>query len=682
MSKLSKKYHNFFILRMVAILAASMIFSVGAFISIDITSRGAQASNIEWSVTLNFSETNGSTDYVAFGEAPDANDGPPVDSYDEPKPPVPPEPYIRAWFSDSLPVPYNEIMSDYRKYPDTYKVWNLSVRWVPSDYVTSTSTTISWNILEVDDSEYISVFLYDGGGNPLKDILTQNSYTFTCSAMIPQSFTIICEDLNNPPETPGKPSGETDGYHGTSYTYNTSTTDLDGDDISYFFNWNDGTNSGWIGPYANGEICSTSHAWQSPGMYNISVQAKDVYEEESGWSPQLLIAMENRAPNIPSNPSPVNGTAGVDTNAALSWTGGDPDTGDIVTYDIYFGSETSPPKIVSKQSSTSFAPSLSTETTYYWRIVAWDNYGLYSTGPVWSFTTASSSPGPGPSPPEPNVAPTANASASETIGLIGVLLTFDGSQSIDQDGYIKDWSWDFGDDTNETGEIVTHAYSNSGTYKVTLTVTDDDDAKDEDSITVVIVTANSPPSNPIVAGETTGKKNVEYQFTAISTDADNDNISYIFDWGDGSTSITGLFPNSTSTMQNHTWTSPGIFIVSVYAEDENNAISDTVELTVLIDVQYCDNIGHFIDSDSDGIYDLFYSNMTGDKTVLGQKDGSYLIDSDGDGNWDYIYNQTTGTTTQFKEETIDEIPWTVIAVILVALAVISIIIYFYKKGYF
>ena len=74
--------------------------------------------------------------------------------------------------------------------------------------------------------------------------------------------------------------------------------------------------------------------------------------------------------------------------------------------------------------------------------------------------------------------------------------------------------------------------------------------------------------------------------------------------------------------------------------------------------------------------------MTGDKTVLGQKDGSYLVDSDGDGNWDYIYNQTTGITTPFKEETIDEIPWTVIAVILVALAIVSIIVFFYKKGYF
>ncbi|EMR74915.1 hypothetical protein MBGDF03_01080 [Thermoplasmatales archaeon SCGC AB-540-F20] len=95
--------------------------------------------DIEWSVTLNFNETDGKTDYVVFGEGPDANDGPPVDSYDEPKPPPPPmPPYVHTWFDDNLAEPYNLLFKDYRKYPDAYKVWNLSIQWAPSDYVTST----------------------------------------------------------------------------------------------------------------------------------------------------------------------------------------------------------------------------------------------------------------------------------------------------------------------------------------------------------------------------------------------------------------------------------------------------------------------------------------------------------------------------------------------------------------
>ena len=681
MKNINKNDNSPRVLKKTVVFGILLLFPISAIMSSEMNIKAADTEDVEWELKLDFDESGGANDWVVFGEASDANDGPPVDSYDEPKPPTPMSPYIRAWFDDSLPVPYDAMMKDYRKYPDTYKVWNLSVQWVPSDYVTSASIIISWNTSIVEDSEYTTVFLYDDEGNLLKDMYTQNSYTFTCPAMTPQSFNIICEHPNSPPETPSKPSGETDGYHGTSYTYSTSTTDLDGNDISYFFDWDDRTNSGWIGPYVNGKICSTSHVWPSPGTYNISVKAKDVYGEESNWSPNLLINMENRAPNTPSNPSPVNGTTGVDTNTALSWTGGDLDTGDIVTYDIYFGTKTPPPKIITKQSSTFFTPSLSAETTYYWQIIAWDNHGAFSTGSVWSFTTTSST-GPGPNPPEPNIAPTANASASETVGLMDSLLTFDGSQSFDQDGYIKDWSWDFGDGTQGNGEIVTHAYSNSGTYSVTLTVTDNKDAKDDDSITVALGTANTPPSNPIVSGVTSGNKNVEYQFTATSTDLDNDSISYTFNWEDGTTSTSEFLPNGTAYAVKHSWASAGKYIIGVTATD-NQTTSEQSKIIILIDAHYVGGMGYVIDIDDDGIFDIFYNKTTAIETVIKhQYDGTYLIDINGNGNWDYIYNLTDGITTPFIKETIDEIPWTVIALILVALAIISLITYSYKKGYF
>lgn len=53
-------------------------------------------------------------------------------------------------------------------------------------------------------------------------------------------------------------------------------------------------------------------------------------------------------------------------------------------------------------------------------------------------------------------------------------ITFDASSSYDSDGKIVKYEWDFGDGSIASGKIVTHTYSQPGTYTVTLTVTDDD----------------------------------------------------------------------------------------------------------------------------------------------------------------------------------------------------------------
>ena len=47
-------------------------------------------------------------------------------------------------------------------------------------------------------------------------------------------------------------------------------------------------------------------------------------------------------------------------------------------------------------------------------------------------------------------------------------------ESIDQDGNISIWNWDFGDMNTSTERNPIHTYSKHGTYNVTLMVTDDD----------------------------------------------------------------------------------------------------------------------------------------------------------------------------------------------------------------
>jgi nucleoid-associated protein YgaU len=60
-----------------------------------------------------------------------------------------------------------------------------------------------------------------------------------------------------------------------------------------------------------------------------------------------------------------------------------------------------------------------------------------------------------------------------TSGLVGQSLSFSGADSSDPDGRIVSYVWNFGDGATGSGVNVTHSYKAAGTYKVTLTVTDD-----------------------------------------------------------------------------------------------------------------------------------------------------------------------------------------------------------------
>ncbi len=103
----------------------------------------------------------------------------------------------------------------------------------------------------------------------------------------------------------------------------------------------------------------------------------------------ILNNPQNNPPSIPSNPTPADGATDQLVTVDLSWTGGDPDTGDIVTYELYFGNSTNPPLISDDQTTTTYNPvTLSCANTYYWKVVAKDNNGACSSGPVWTLKTS------------------------------------------------------------------------------------------------------------------------------------------------------------------------------------------------------------------------------------------------------------------------------------------------------
>ena len=100
----------------------------------------------------------------------------------------------------------------------------------------------------------------------------------------------------NSPDTPSKPSGQTSGKNGEEYTYSTSTTDPQGEQVFYWWDWGDGSNSGWLGPFESGDTAEASHTWENRGDYSIKVKAKDINDFESEWSDPLPISMPRNKP--------------------------------------------------------------------------------------------------------------------------------------------------------------------------------------------------------------------------------------------------------------------------------------------------------------------------------------------------------------------------------------------------
>lgn len=101
--------------------------------------------------------------------------------------------------------------------------------------------------------------------------------------------------VNEPPVTPAAPSGPSDGYINVEYDFTASTTDPENHDIYYWFDWDDGTNSDWLGPFTSGATVTASHEWTAAGDYDVTVKAKDEIGAQSGVSPVHTISIAEEA---------------------------------------------------------------------------------------------------------------------------------------------------------------------------------------------------------------------------------------------------------------------------------------------------------------------------------------------------------------------------------------------------
>lgn len=149
-----------------------------------------------------------------------------------------------------------------------------------ANYNNVTITENSFGTLFLKKDSMINTIFIDDNGDGITD-----------REILPDE--VICDEV---PYFPFKPFGPTMGFPNTLYSYSTNTTDPEGDQIYYLFDWDDGTDSGWLGPFDSEEICSTSHSWINNGIYDVKVRAKDIEGHISDWSNILIVIIDNIPP--------------------------------------------------------------------------------------------------------------------------------------------------------------------------------------------------------------------------------------------------------------------------------------------------------------------------------------------------------------------------------------------------
>ena len=126
-------------------------------------------------------------------------------------------------------------------------LWDMTIGGAADEY--------SCGVAEIDDEHVIvvgSTKSYGAGGNDMW---------------------LIKVSQGNGTLPPLKPTinGPISGKVNNEYPYTSSTTDPEGNQVFYWFNWADGTNSGWLGPYNSGEECNAFNTWTLKKEFHQSI---------------------------------------------------------------------------------------------------------------------------------------------------------------------------------------------------------------------------------------------------------------------------------------------------------------------------------------------------------------------------------------------------------------------------
>jgi len=333
----------------------------------------------------------------------------------------------------------------------------------------------------------------------------------------------------------------------------TASYDPDGSIVNYDWNFGDGALEG-------GESKTImAHTFEQAGVFDVNLEVTDndgaiasfvvqiqVVEGPENWKPVAVIDANAYHGTIPLT---------IDFNAHKSH---DSD-GVIVFYRWDFAGTTA--------TGIEVTHTFATEGDHNVMLEVEDDDGAKSTDTITiqAYTT----------PPE-NLKPVAIFTASTYHGVAPLNVLFNGQESMDPDGTIASYAWNFGNGATATGDKVSYTYTTAGEYTVTLTVTDNKGATAtrDRNIEVIAPGINLNPVAIINASTYFGQIPLSVGFSGENSfDPDGTISSYAWDFGDGNT--------DTGADVTHTYEGPGYFKVTLTVKDNSN---NTGTASVFIEV--------------------------------------------------------------------------------------------------
>ncbi len=352
------------------------------------------------------------------------------------------------------------------------------------------------------------------------------------------TFTIV---VNQAPQSEAGP--DLVGVPGHEIVFDgAASSDPDGTIRRYLWDFADG---------ATGTTQTARHAFGDPGKYIVSLRVEDDSASPCNFASDFLTVWVNYPPVAAAGRDQV---CSVGETITLDGRSSYDTDGEITSYEWDFGDGSS-------GQGNRLEHTFSEPGSYQVTIRVADDAGAANSLAEDQLFVVVNDP------------PLAAAGVDRRVAL-GEVTIFDGSSSLDRDGKIVAYDWNFGDGGSGQGRVTPYAYSAPGTYTATLTVRDSSPAEGLASDTVTVVVNARPVAR---AGNDRVVTSSAVAFDgATSSDPDGSVLDYLWDFGDGHTS-SGATPD-------HVYARPGMYPVTLKVTDDSGTpLNESIDrLTVVV----------------------------------------------------------------------------------------------------